>query len=267
MKKTVWIIWGIVSFYMVFPMKAQETHNIKLGFFAGIDGVDGPLIKPSQIREYSNYFYDDFLYFEILSGGESVTIKRAGVDAEYFVYRNRLGISGGLQVSQYSSSFKSPRNFFFWELGNDGLTTDYLRIQNIKQNSYYLGIPLGFRFFIQNREKPFQVYTKIGFNFDFRVGTDNEITFHNKAMDKYAKTVENQLEKPSPFSAYFYPAIGFKFGKFKVGTKRPWFNLEFRIPGAMMNSSTATFVKPEVGLGVQISMQIPLGDNVPIGSK
>jgi hypothetical protein len=267
MKKTAWIILGIIFFYVVFPLKAQEKHNIKLGFFVGIDGVSGTHKKPSQLREYSYLPYDDYFYCGVLTGEKWITIKRAGVNAEYFVFRNRLGISGGLQFSQHYSKFKTNRNYFFWELGHEGLATDYLRIQNIKQNLYYLGVPLGFRFLLRKTEKPFQFYTKIGIDLDYRVGTDNEITFQDKAMDKYAETVGNQVKSPSPFSAYLYPAIGFKFGKFREGTMRPWFNLEFRIPGVMLNDNISSFVRPEVGLGFQFSIQVPLGNNVPLGSK
>jgi hypothetical protein len=193
-----------------------------------------------------------------------------GIKSEFFFANNRFGISTGLRVSQYSSVFDSDRDYFLWRVRQDAVNTDYVKISSITQNSYYVGIPLELRFFPNKRELPFQHYFKIGSIFNYRIHTKNHIGFQDNAMNHYTKSVENKIENPDNFNAYLYPAVGFKIGGFKVGEGTfPYINIEAHLPGIMLTSNVSSFLEKNsdvlLGIGVQFSVQIPLGKNSPIG--
>ncbi|GHT02147.1 hypothetical protein AGMMS49525_05140 [Bacteroidia bacterium] len=190
-----------------------------------------------------------------------MTISYVGAKAEYFLWHNRIGIAAGLRFSNYSSTFDSDKEYFLWLLRQDRLTTDYAKIQNITQNSYYVGVPLEFRFFPNNHDWFFQHYFKLGAAFNYRLSTNNSVTFQNAAMNRHAQTVEDQVDKPQDFNAYLYPVIGFKMARL------PWFNLELHFPCGMFSSEGSAFIRPNAGFGIQFSVQIPLGKTYPVGTE
>jgi hypothetical protein len=102
------------------------------------------------------------------------------------------------------------------------------------------------------------------------IGSNNSVTFHNEEMNKYASEVQGQISRPSSSYSYFYPAYGLKIGRFKKDKQgTPWINLEFHFPGVLFAKNIASFFEQNenIGIGVQLTVQIPLGFNVPIGHK
>jgi hypothetical protein len=89
------------------------------------------------------------------------------------------------------------------------LKTDYLKIDEFSQQSYFLGVPLEVRFFTNNRDLPVQTCFKIGSTFNYKLMTDNNISFNNPSMNKYVGTVGDGIEKADRFHVYVYPAFGF----------------------------------------------------------
>jgi len=261
---------AIIFLYSVLGVQAQESHhNIKLGVSAGYETCFGATKKPAQVREYESA-YDDYFTCGFIGPDQTMGIFHASVQAEYFLLHNRIGLSSGLRFSQTSSSLKSDEKFFYWKFGEENVTTDYLRIQKITGQNYWLGIPLEFRFFPNRRDIWVQHYFKLGYSYNMRIGSHNSVSFENAEMNKYASDVAGQIAQSSSNYSYFYPAFGLKIGRFKNDKHRfPWINLEFHFPGVLFAENVSPFFKKNVNIGVgfQISVQIPLGTNVPIGHK
>ena len=135
-----------------------------------------------------------------------------------------------------------------------------------------MSIPLEIRFFPNSKEYHFQHYYKLGASFNYRLLHNTKVNFASKNMEKYNDEVQNQLPNNYIFSTFLFGAVGFKIGKFREGSSKPWVNIEFQFPYIMVTENSFAFAGrttfgdfPSVGL--QMSFQIPIGNNVPIGSK
>ena len=270
-----WIIIGLLALLPVSMILAQsqqtsEHNNLKLAFELGTNVMSGELVKPEQIRENRSSGYhkeDEFYDYGLLGEQSSLRTTYFGVKPEYFIFRNRIGLASGLRFTIASSELASDRDNFLWRTEENGLNTDYIQINDIRQKSYLLGVPLEFRFFVNKRELPFQSYVKMGVSLNYCIYSDNQVNFSNKAMNKYEGLVESQLPKNNAFSAFCYGAFGFKIGKYRDGHFSPWGNIEFQFPYLLLPDNSFAFTREGIGVGVQFSFEIPLGKNVPIATK
>ena len=262
----------LLSLSCVLALPAQEKkeyHNLKWGFSLGIDSYLGETIKPENVREYESY-YDRYFMCGFISNSNTVNLYNAGITAEYFILKNRMGLTSGLKFTNARTYFTSDRDFFYWNLNKNDMITDYLSVKSIIQNNYFVGIPLEARFFMNRRELPVQFYVKVGYSFNFLINTDNKIDLLHDDMDKYSPEIEKFLDKPASSYSYIYPAFGLKTGIHRNTKKMlPYISVEMRLPGFLFNREITSFVKNrgDMGVGAQISVQFPLGYNVPIGSK
>jgi hypothetical protein len=253
--------------------QTSKHRNLKLAFEFGTNVMSCELVKPEQIREshYSYYYYKDEYYSDYGHIGDYCNLGtfNVGVKPELFFYNNRLGVASGLRIAYAKSELVSDRNNYLWRLRKDGLNTYYVQIKDIRQNNILLSIPLEVRFFPNNRELPFQHYFNMGASFNYRIYHDSKVTFTSKNMEKYREEVQNQLPASNGvFSVFMYGAIGFKIGRYKDGKVTPWGNIEFQFPYIMaVNNSFAFAGKDGFGVGFQMSFQIPIGKNVPMGTK
>ncbi|MDR1120969.1 MAG: hypothetical protein LBM08_08630 [Dysgonamonadaceae bacterium] len=265
MKKARVFVYFLWMFYpFLITQAGDKTKNLKLGVEFGTGIYFGDLIMPERVRENkSTYPYSYMDDYGVIDGDELIVGPYVGVKSEYFLLRNRLGITAGLRLSSFSTSLHSDGDYFLWLLKQEHVYTDYVKIREIKQNSFYIGIPLEVRFFPNKRELPFQHYFKFGASFNYRIQTNNNILFMREEMSRYAGEIEAEIDNPNDFIINLYPAIGFKIGR----QKATWFNVEFQLPGAIVSRNAFPLIKTNAGLGFQLSVQIPLGKTVPIGSE
>ena len=250
----------------------KKHHNLKLAFEVGTNVTSADLVKPEQIRENHSagyYYSEDYMYYCGLFGDNNfLSTTYVGVKPEYFIFKNRIGIASGLRFTISPSKLVSDGDNFLWRVNENDLNTEYVRINSIHHKSYLLGIPLEIRYFINRRELPVQTYFKIGTSFNWRIHSKNQVNFTNKAMEEYDDLVQNQLPKNNLFSSFFYGAVGFKIGKYREGCWSSWGNIEFQFPYLRLTDKSFLFTGgPGLGGGIQLSLQIPLGKNVPIGSN
>jgi len=274
-------LYKIIIFILCFiaPVQAQENnlikkhHNIKLGVEIGTDFFFGDPRKPDMVRESksSNYYYNDHdFYCGLILDFQNMNVSYFGIKPEIFFLKNRLGISSGLRFSRYSSYLKSDRDYFLWLIHQDDIYTEYVKINRITQNSYYLGIPLEVKFFPNRRELPAQFYMKVGSTFNYRLQTNNKIEFQNHFMESNADMIDDQINDSNlDFNAYMFFAAGIKIGRFKAGSRRktPNFNIEIHPLNIMLTDKASSFIRTNAGIGFQVSAQIPIGKSAPIGSK
>ena len=252
--------------------KSRKHHNIMLGFEFGSDFFFGDPIKSDMVRENKSSYYSfhDFDYYcGLIPDYQEMNVLYFGIKPEFFFCKNRMGLSTGLRVSRYSTIFDSDKDYFLWLVNQDDINTEYVKIRDITQNSYYLGIPLDFRFFPNRRELPFQFYLKAGSVFNYRLHTNNKVNFQNKSMKSNSEIIDNQIDSSiDDFNAYMFLGFGFKIGRYKAsGRKIPYFNVEMHALNIMLTDKASSFIRTNAGIGFQLSAQIPLGKTAPIGSR
>jgi hypothetical protein len=196
---------------------------------------------------------------------QDVNLIHFGGNVEYYFLKNRLGITGGLQFSQLSTTLQSDRDYFYWLESEDEFNTNYLRLNDITQKLYYLGAPVELIYFPVKRDRFVKMYLKLGLSVNYRIADKTAVNFADNAMDKYENTVKTQLNSDiSPFFVYSYTAIGLKFGKIN----KPQVSLEFRFPEGSFKNNFSPIISNTNGLfgaGVQLSVGFPINNNTPIG--
>ncbi|MDR1847238.1 MAG: hypothetical protein LBR17_03875 [Bacteroidales bacterium] len=264
---------ALVSLFLFNAAFAQQEvkRNIKLGFVAGVENFFGEFNKPEQIRglmSYDNYYYDEYDNSSV-QGSSSYPFFYTGVSGEYFLWRNRIGFASGLRFGYGNTEINATGDYFYWVLRSSATETRYVTLKSIYQDDYYISIPLEVRFFNNNQELPFQVYFKAGGSLNYRFTSQREINFVNSAMEKYNDEIEKQLsENEDKFFIYAYAALGFKIGKLKMGDgNKVWVNVEFHIPFMLTTDNTSFITEKVAGLGMQVSVQMPVGTNEPIAYR
>ncbi|MCL1934608.1 MAG: PorT family protein [Candidatus Azobacteroides sp.] len=260
MKKREIGIWcGLVLFPLLLQAQEETKCSDRIGFEFGGAGFFGKTLMPDRVRASKSASEGDNFFFglPIPNPNQIVDNMYAGIKYETFLRNDRFGLTAGLRFSQSSSEIRTDwfQDYYIWLFRQNETTTDYLSIRKIRQKSYYLGIPLEFRFLLKKRTSSFfNPYVKLGAAINYRVSTTNSVTFFDSAMTQYAGAVSEQIEKPDAFYAWVYPAFGLKFGKIK----NIWFNVEAHFPGFIIKNKALPFIRTDVGIGSQISIQIPL---------
>jgi hypothetical protein len=251
--------------------QTSNHHNLKLAFEFGTSMMSNELVKPEQIREnHSSYYYyrGDYNYdYGFIKDYSSMSTTYLGVKPEIFIYKNRIGIASGLRYTMTSVKLVSDRDNFLWKVKEDGLNTGYVRIDDIREKTGLLSIPVEVRYFMNGREMPFQTYFKIGVSLNYRIHSEYQVNFSSKAMEKYNNQIQDLIPENDTFSSFVFGAVGFKIGRYTEGKWAPWGNIEFQFPYAQMSEVSFAFAGLGVGAGIQVSFQIPIGKNMPIGSK
>ena len=281
--KSSFCLLAIAGLSVLMPVSAQdqqtnEYHNLKIAIEFGTNVIGTKLAKPEQIRE--NYSADDKNNYGLFADREytSMKTKYFGLKPEFFVFHNRVGIASGLRLTVVNAELasNSGNNVFLWKIKedkNDDLITDYVRIMDIHQKSHLLSVPFELRFFLNNREKPVQNYIKLGASINYNISSKYNVNFTDKAMEKHNDLINGQLSGYNMLSAFFFGAFGFKIGKYREGSWVPWGNIEFQFPYILLTDKSFAFagkynkIENFPGAGLQISFQIPIGNNVPIGSN
>ena len=244
-----------------------ENHNLKLGFEFGANEVGCKLSEHERIRK-DNRSYNEFLS----ARSYSLTTMYWGIKPEFFVLNNRMGIASGLRFTKATSELSSGMEKFLWKVEEEGFYTNYVQLDKLRQKTYLLTVPFEIRYFLNDRELPFQTYVKAGMSVNYRIRSENHVNFWNSAMESNKDLVQSQLsDNDNFFSSFAFGAIGFKIGKFREESPMPWVNVEFQFPYILLTNNSFSFVKRGVdglaGFGFQLFFQIPIGENVPIGSN
>jgi hypothetical protein len=253
---------------VLFAQEEQQPttqNNLRLGFEFGANiGV----YEPKDL-----YRLRESHLFRV--GNVWLTTQYFGIKLETFLMNNRLGIATGLRFSQVSATFRpthqglfARREPFLWRVKEEGLFTEYVRLNSKTHTVNKLGIPLEIRIFPLSREMPFQHYFITGISFNYRVHSRYNIDFANDNMKVlYEDLLINQIPKSNEFSSFFYGGIGFKIGRTREDRWVPWGNFELLFPYLLLteslafNSNSSEFP----GFGFRLLFQIPIGTNVPMG--
>jgi hypothetical protein len=185
-----------------------------------------------------------------------------GIKSEYFSLNDKIGFSGGLRYTRTNSSIGKNN---YWLNGNDyfyllyreeGVTTEYLKIKEISQNTDYIGIPVEVRYF-PFRPHLFRFYFKAGANLNYRLNTKTDVVFKDAAMEPYQNEVTALLQEPASFSSSIYGSAGVRIGR----ASKPALSFEICLPSLSLTSESTGLVNPIFGGGFQLNYQLPLKSN------
>lgn len=264
------LIWIIGCGLILAPLSAnaqkRKTGN-RIGIEMGFHEFYGNTLVPDRVRSIMSVevFETDYYGGHYYGGyddksAHAINKTYIGIKYEALFSNHNIGIATGLRFSQLSAQLDHNRKHdaFIWMLRQDEQITDYLTIRSIGQKSHYMGVPLEIRIFPKRSDRVFKNYFKIGGAFNYRFSTDYSIEFQESVMSKYAEEVGDQIRKPCTFSGFIFPAFGFRWGK----NNHPWFNVEFQFPGFIIAQYKHAFVEPDIGFGMQFSLQFPLNKTI-----
>jgi len=249
---------------IVFPllMQAQEAEISKrIGVEFGVNVFIGKTVIPERV--------DQFRTDKSIKSGNlinnTIEVPYVGIKYEQYYFEKRMEFSAGLRFSQFSSAIHGRSDFFLffaldnsflWRFHEDGTYIDYLNITRITQNSNYLGIPLEWTYLLKGGNSYFRPYVKVGVVVNKRLYTTNSVVFESEQMNQYADAVGKQVPKPNSFNSYFYPSLGFKLGK----NYNSWSDLEIQYLPFIMGKKAHPFISDASGVGIQLSIKIPLNN-------
>ena len=267
MKSIRTVIWsGLILCLLSFQSEAQTLSQEKKGKISKRIGIEmgfheffGSTIVPKRVQSVDasqTYLYDDYGGCNYLSSGHVINKMYVGIKYEALYHNNTIGIASGLRFNQLSAQLDHHKNYdaFIWLLRQDEQTSNYVMIRSMKQENHYVAVPLEIRYFPVKSDLFFKYYFKLGGALNYRFSTNFNIDFQNPEMSKYANEVIAHIMKPCTFSGFIFPAFGFRWGK----NDQTWVNLEFQFPGFIIAQRKHSFVDPNFGLGMQLSVLLPL---------
>lgn len=182
----------------------------------------------------------------------------AGFKIENFIFHEKLALSAGINYQYSNTSFgkinewKVNNDYFYWQIENEGLSTQYYRVRGVEQNNSYIGIPLEIRYFI-SQPKIFRLYGKFGLNLNLLINSESDISFKTSDMEKYSEKMIAMLEKPNTFYSSVHLAGGIRIGK----QGHTCTNLEVQMPYFFINQPGG-ITNTVTGVGFEFSVLFPL---------
>jgi len=261
MKKITTIFYFLFFVFCFLQLNAQEQIIInyprfRIGLEVGVDAFFGKINKPEMIRENQSYYYDEDIFFfsGFVDNYKTHNFLYLGIKPEYTLSK-RFAVSVGVRFVYNKLKLNADQDCFLWKISETETKTDYVRIKNITQNNYYIGIPLQIKFFPNEKDYFVRHYFVFGTALNFLIASPISVTFKDKKMDVYASQVLNQIGKPSIFQGYLYGGIGLKIGN----SKYPFGVIEFHLNYmyGKNNEKALANNKNKFGLGVQTTLQIP----------
>ena len=184
----------------------------------------------------------------------------AGLRTEIRNPDNFIGWCVGIRYSQVFSSMEKTtsgsggKNFFYLLNKHEETTTEFLRVEKVAQTTQYIGVPIESRIYI-TPALPLRIYGKLGGELNYRIDTSTDVTFHNKEMEEpYEEEVAAKFKEPNNFMMMIYAGGGLMLR----GSSKASIGLEVTLPAFIVSDNTSGLVDPLVGIGVQLSVQVPL---------
>ncbi len=233
----------------------------RIGVELGTHYLSYDRVIPSQVRSIvqSNiyqYSYSSSYYSADMWGSSNIGVTYVSIKPEYLL-TERLSVSSGIRFSFYNDMLTDNGNYFLWELPGDANTANYLRVRNIEQSVYTLGLPVEFRFSPRRVDGVVRHYFVAGGLFNFATFTRTKVNTLNPSMNKYEEQVKEQLPRPTHFSNHFYAGMGLKIGKID----RPFVNVEVLFPMFSFGNSVASSFAHSVNvgtIGISTSFKVPI---------
>ncbi|MDR0830769.1 MAG: hypothetical protein LBN95_11770 [Prevotellaceae bacterium] len=238
--------------------KTHEFPRLRLGVEAGISTFEGKTVKPAMLRENQSYypFEDRDFYCGFVLNNRSYKQYYFGVKPEFSLNHN-LALAAGLRFLFNKDGFVSDKNYFLWKVDETENSANYVKINNIWQQNFYVGIPVELKIFTSKSDLFVRQYFKVGAQVNFLAVSHTNIDFNNENMEKYSRQINSQIEKPDIFSGYCYIGVGLKIGRMN----HPFGSIEIQVPFLVSGKRYSAFSEQSFpfGLGLQTTFFIPVG--------
>jgi hypothetical protein len=256
----------VINCAFLLNVSGQDEKKKFLYIDAGVSFIGCEAPEKDYIRDdvnpYYYYCYYQSNFFDNTTNqiNAMAYINYFSIKGEYKVLNNIIGLTSGIRYMHMESSigkvsyWESSSEFFYLLYKEDGINSEYARVNEIVQNSHYLGIPVEFKIYPNpDRDWWVNVYYKIGADFNFHLHTKESISFFNDEMKAYQDEVSAVIEEPYFFAGSAYLAVGIKIGQ----NRFPGVNIEACVPSFVYTSKTAGLVKPIGGGGLQFNIRLP----------
>ena len=234
---------------------AQSSRLKYIGVEAGINSINAEVNNLEYIRYSYSYGYP------VIDNNDNITsiCTRAYTGTKFEILSNggQLGLSSGIRYSRFHKELVAnddiDNNYFYYITSTGEDNTEYLRVNKLIQNSNYLGIPFEFKVATTKNPHFVRFVFKASIDFNFLINNNNDVKFHNNAMNEYKNQVTNTIKDPDQFYASLSLGGGLRIGK----TDKPSVTIEGLIP-CLYFSDGYGLNRPDSGVGMQIDFQIPL---------
>lgn len=241
---------------------AQEARQKFIGVEAGITFIESEMPDMDYIRGEIATYPGGYTKSSLTG----ISYKSYfGLKPGYFTLSNKLGIQTGIRFSRINNSvgknsyLANTTDYFYCLFREDGVNTEYLKVNQIIQKSDYLGIPLEISYFPFNPHL-FRFYFKLGAELNFRLQTRTDIVFTDEAMEIYQTELATKVGEPETLNVSVYGATGVRIGK----ESKPSFSIELSLPCLFLTPETSGLANPLFGSGIQVNYQIPITSKVKV---
>jgi hypothetical protein len=227
---------------------AQDRPKL-IYFETGFDGLSTEKVEKDYLRvdKSFNSDYETRDYQTNIRG--YITRAYAGVKLGLRLKNDKYTFLTGLRYTQITSSInkKGPPDYFYLLHQQSGTTTEYLRVEELRQSGSYLSVPVEIRMDPWGKRR-FSIFFMAGGEVGLQIAQKNKVRFSNSAMNQYESDVSRIMGKSGSFYSAVYGRAGITFGK-----EKPLFSLGVTVP--LVISSTSTLTTPEVGGGINLQIQ------------
>lgn len=238
-------------------MFGQDNENAKNRFFGLESGFNVQSCEEPNfgfIRSGSSIYASDAATNSISTSFYSWYV---GAKGEIRSKDGRVGLLAGVRLKNVLSAigkldYYEQADFFYVLYTQEETSTEFLKVKEINQSSYYVGIPIGIRYF-PSLEKFRHFFLKATFDTSYRLSTKNDVEFSNSDMAKNQDGILGKFDDPADFISVLYCSAGFVFGS----GDNPRLYIEATLPSFYLTENTSSLVNPIAGGGLQISLQIP----------
>lgn len=233
--------------FFFFSARAQDS-TLFLAFEAGAHSVGCERVRKDYLRGDNP---PSTLFAPKITS--ELTMRFAGIKVQKITSNEKFGLATGIRFTGMQSRiFKTGFSDFFFLLHRQtGTTTEYLKVRELEEVSYYIGIPLELRMYT-NKARRTRWFFMAGAEWNLQLGTKVNVYFDDPAMDIYESDVREIAGDSNPWYASFYIGAGLILGK-----DRPRFTLGLSAP-LVITKTVSSLNIPTAGMGMQIQYLIPL---------
>jgi len=208
MRKQLTILLSLLTIHF---SSAQSFNLINFDIETGFNTVGADNMSLSRMRN-SSVADDDWCRFDIYDYDSRINNFYIGVKPEFAIF-NKLSVDAGLRFTYTQSDYDNDdRRFSYWLVEQNEDKTSLIRVRDIEQKSYWIGIPIDIRFVPCDLDQT-SVYIKAGCAMNMRVATHNNVKTYSRDMKHYEKTIEKQIENPNNFALPIWMGVGIQFGR------------------------------------------------------
>ena len=235
--------------FLFFDVRAQDS-TLFVAFEAGFHSVGCERLKKDYLRGDNP---PSALFAPRITS--ELFMRFAGIKLEKITSNEKFGFATGVRFTGLESRIykRGFPQYFFLLHRQTGTTTEYLKVRELKEISYYIGIPLEVRMYT-NKHRRYRLFFTAGAEWNVQLRTKTDVEFDDPAMSIYESDVREIAGDSNPWYASFYIGAGLILGR-----ERPRFTLGLSAP-LVITKTLSSLNVPTEGVGIQIQYLISLNN-------